>query len=80
MRFIPMADAKSRLSAVIDAVEAGEEIVITRRGVAVARLVPEKASRQRAATAWVGELATFVAAQKPSRSSSVAQMRAEDGG
>ena len=80
MRFIPMADAKSRLSAVIDAVEAGEEIVITRRGVAVARLVPEKAARQRTATAWVGELAAFVASQRPARSSSVEQMRAEDGG
>ena len=80
MRFIPLSDAKARLSAVIDAVETGEEIVITRRGKAVARLVPEKATRQRTATAGVGELASFVAAQKPSRASSVEQMRAEDGG
>lgn len=35
-----VAEAKARFSAVLAAVEAGEEIVITRRGKAVARLVP----------------------------------------
>jgi prevent-host-death family protein len=43
MRTITVADAKARLSAVLAAVEAGEEIIITRRGLAVARLVPEPA-------------------------------------
>lgn len=33
-------EAKSRLGQLLDRVEAGEEIVITRRGKAVARLVP----------------------------------------
>lgn len=41
MRTVTVAAAKSRLSAVLAEVEAGEEIVITRRGVAVARIVPE---------------------------------------
>lgn len=80
MRLIPLADAKAHLSAVIDAVQAGEEIVITRRGRPVARLVPEKATGQRSATGWVADLASFVAAQQPCRASSVEQMRAEDGG
>lgn len=33
-------EAKSRLSALLDQVERGEEVVITRRGIPVARLVP----------------------------------------
>jgi prevent-host-death family protein len=33
-------EAKTTLSALLERVEAGEEIVITRRGVPVARLVP----------------------------------------
>lgn len=33
-------EAKSRLGQLLDRVEAGEEVVITRRGKAVARLVP----------------------------------------
>ena len=35
-----IAQAKAKLSAMIDAVEAGEEVVITRRGKAVARVLP----------------------------------------
>jgi prevent-host-death family protein len=40
-------DAKNRLSALLDRVEHGEEIVITRRGRPVARLVPVEASLDR---------------------------------
>jgi prevent-host-death family protein len=36
-------DAKTHLSALLDRVEKGEEITITRRGVPVARLVPARA-------------------------------------
>ncbi|HEX8224279.1 MAG TPA: type II toxin-antitoxin system prevent-host-death family antitoxin [Allosphingosinicella sp.] len=35
-----LADAKARLSELIDRVEAGESVEITRRGRAVARVVP----------------------------------------
>jgi prevent-host-death family protein len=38
---VPLAEAKNRLSALVARVEQGEEIAITRRGVAVVRLVPE---------------------------------------
>ncbi len=41
MRSVSVATAKAHLSAVLAEVEAGEEIVITRRGLAVARIVPE---------------------------------------
>ena len=44
MRTVGLAEAKAQLSALLDAVEAGDEVLITRRGHAVARLI---ASRQR---------------------------------
>lgn len=40
MNAINLADAKARLSELVDRVEAGEPIEITRRGKAVARLSP----------------------------------------
>ena len=52
MREIGAFEAKNRFGTLLDCVEKGEEIVITRRGKAVARLVPnasrfdsEKAAR-----------------------------------
>jgi len=41
MRRVALAEAKAQLSALLDAVEAGEEVVITRRGKAVARVLRE---------------------------------------
>jgi prevent-host-death family protein len=43
MRTIPAVEAKAHFSELLRAVEAGEEIVITRRGREIARLVPEQA-------------------------------------
>lgn len=40
MDSISVFDARNRLSALLDQVERGHEVVITRRGKAVARLVP----------------------------------------
>jgi len=45
MQTLSVAAAKARSSAVLAQVEAGEEIVITRRGVAIARIVAEPAAR-----------------------------------
>lgn len=44
MRIVTVAAAKARLSAVLAEVEAGEEVIITRRGLAVARIVPDAAA------------------------------------
>jgi prevent-host-death family protein len=41
MHEVKVAQAKAQLSALLDRVENGEEIVIARRGRRVARLVPE---------------------------------------
>jgi prevent-host-death family protein len=41
MEQVQIAHAKAHLSALLERVEAGEEIIIARRGKAIARLVPE---------------------------------------
>jgi len=42
MRAIQIVEAKARFSALLAAVEGGEEIAITRHGKVVARLVPDR--------------------------------------
>ncbi len=49
MEQVQIAQAKANFSALLERVEAGEEIVIARRGKAIARLVPESRSRKTAA-------------------------------
>ena len=46
MREIQASDAKARLSQLLDEVERGETIIITRHGRAIARIIPE-ADRRR---------------------------------
>lgn len=49
MQQVQIAEAKTRLSALLERVEAGEEIIIARRGKPIARLIPEPASGRSAA-------------------------------
>jgi prevent-host-death family protein len=42
---VTAAEAKARLSSLLDAVEAGQSVVITRRGKAIAELVPRRSVR-----------------------------------
>ena len=51
MQQIQITQAKARLSSLLERVEAGEEIVITRRGRPIARLVPERTDPRTAAEA-----------------------------
>lgn len=51
METVQIAQAKAHLSALLERVEAGEEIVIARRGKAIARLIPERPAQQSAAEA-----------------------------
>lgn len=46
MERINLADAKARLSEIVDRVEAGESIEIVRRGKPAARLVPAEVERE----------------------------------
>lgn len=48
MRTIGAFEARNRLGRLLDEVEHGEEVVSTRRGKEVARLVPARAGRSRA--------------------------------
>jgi prevent-host-death family protein len=49
VRRVQIAEAKAHLSALIEQVEAGEEIIIARRGKPVARLIPEPRTPKSAA-------------------------------
>jgi prevent-host-death family protein len=51
MREIDAFEARTRLSALLGAVEAGEEVVIARRGRPVARLAPAQGPARRLAEA-----------------------------
>ena len=77
MRTMTLAATKAHLSAVVDQVQAGEEIVITRRGHPVARIVAETAPVP-ADTRWIDDLTVFVDAQALAADSSVSAMRAQD--
>jgi len=61
---VNLAQAKAHLSKLLDKVEAGEEVVVTRRGRAVAHIVP--ASRQKHALR-LDDLARFRATMAPLR-------------
>lgn len=64
MREIGAFEAKTHLSELLAAAEAGESVLITRRGAPVARLVPAGQGRDRAAAvARVGVLRAKLAGQ-----------------
>jgi prevent-host-death family protein len=48
MKRVQIAEAKAHLSALVERAESGEEIVISRRGKPVARLVPEPRTQRTA--------------------------------
>jgi prevent-host-death family protein len=65
MDTVSLFDAKNRLSALVDQVENGQEVTITRRGRPVARLVPiaPKADRAHDAVAKLHALRENIAAR-----------------
>ena len=64
MLTVSLVQAKARLSELLDKVETGEEIVITRRGKAVAHLSPAAGPRK---PLPLGDLAGFCASMPPLR-------------
>ena len=74
MRSVNLAEAKAGLSALLDAVEAGEEVVITRRGRSVARLIRESDSDAESGD-WVARLRRFHAHQQGPAGSAVELLR-----
>lgn len=61
-----VAEAKDRLPSLLNAAEAGEEVVITRRGKPVAVLNPVRHPEKRDLAATLESLRQFRALQKPS--------------
>jgi prevent-host-death family protein len=59
MRSVGTFEAKTHLSALLEQVERGEEITITRHGKAVARLVPVRAVTQDRLARTVAQLKSF---------------------
>lgn len=78
MRTMTLAETKAHLSNVVDQVQAGEEIVITRRGHPVARIVPERSGSERDPVALAEELRAIVLAQTMADGNSVTAMRETD--
>jgi prevent-host-death family protein len=70
-----LAETKAHLSAVVDQVQAGEEIVITRRGHPVARIIPDRGGSERDPAALADELQAFVLTQPMASDNSVVSMR-----
>ena len=76
MRTVGLAEAKAQLSALLDAVEAGDEVVITRRGQPVARLVRDgQGPQSEVAMPWPQRLRRFHAGQPGLAGSAVALVR-----
>jgi|688.fasta_scaffold13768_8 prevent-host-death family protein len=73
MKIATVANAKSHLSALIADVEAGQGVVITRRGKSVARLVPEPGAK---GFGW-SDLRNWVSAST-APGLTVAEMREQD--
>lgn len=59
MERIGIYDARAKLSELIERVQSGEEVILTRHGEPVARLVPEKRRRKGAAAATVARIRTL---------------------
>lgn len=76
MKTANIAQAKAHFSALLAEVEAGEEVIITRRGKPVARIVPEPAAAS--SVFDLAALRAFVQAGPCRESLSVADMREQD--
>ena len=60
MRSVGIFEARAQLSQLVQAVEGGEEVVLTRHGKPVARLVSSsEKSELWSATDWAGELRNY---------------------
>ena len=78
MDSINLADAKAHLSELVDRVEAGESIDITRRGKAVARLTAVSRPRKRVDKALLEALSASMPRETASAADLVRSMRDED--
>ncbi len=78
MDTIKLADAKAHLSELVDRVEAGDSIDITRRGKAVARLTAVSKPRKPVDAAKLRALTSALPAQTQSAADLVRSLRDDD--
>ncbi len=78
MASINLAEAKAHLSALVDRVEAGEAIDITRRGKAVARLTAIRQERKKVDIAMLRTLSETMPPQQTDAAELVRSMRDGD--
>lgn len=78
MDAITLADAKAHLSRLVDRVEAGDSIDITRRGKPVARLTAVARPRKRVDAAMLQSLTAAMPLQSQSAADLVRSMRDSD--
>lgn len=78
MATISLADAKAHLSELVDRVEAGDTIDITRRGKPVARLTAVERPRRAIDAAQLQALTATMPPQSPDAATLVRSMRDDD--
>ncbi len=78
MNAISLADAKARLSELLDRVEAGESIEITRRGKPAARLVPVERKLKKIDVAALERMVAGLTPQAESAGKFIREMRDTD--
>lgn len=78
MDTVSLADAKARLSELVDRVEAGGSIEITRRGKPVARLTPAVKPRKPVDRAMLEALTTSLSPQTKGAADLVRSMRDDE--
>jgi prevent-host-death family protein len=78
MNAVNLADAKAHLSELIDRVEAGDSIEITRRGKTVARLTAASRPRKPVDAAALQSLTAIIPRQAKSAAEVVRSMRDDD--
>jgi len=78
MKHVNLADAKARLSELVDRAEAGETVEITRRGRPVARLVPAEQPKTKIDVDALRALARRIRPQPVSAGEFIREMRDTD--
>jgi prevent-host-death family protein len=78
MRAVSLADAKARLSELVDRAERGESVCITRRGKPVAQLTPIKSPREPLDMEALRALLASMPLQAESAGDFIRRMRDED--
>ena len=77
-RTVSVAEAKSHLSELIAAVEAGDEVVITKRGVPVATIVPRPRPKKKIDLDWLRETTKDIPYQEEDSGTFMRRVRDSD--